>query len=319
MVDEKSRPSMGSRITLRHLRCFAAVADTGSFTLAANRLFQTQSSLTATIKQLEEFAGLKLFDRTTRRVEMTKEAIWFKEVAERVLRDFDVAVADLEAMSRSDRGRMSIAASDSVVAQVLMPVLGLYRGAHPQVSVTIEAAGSDRVERAVLASEIDFGLGSRVNGFAELEYRALFADTLGVIVPPGHRLCTSTGPVAWNDIGQFKFVSLTEDTGVGAILSHHRERGLPPVIEGSDLASSGAALYSLMKLGGRICVLPSLAAASVPLSEFSFRTLREPVIERETYLLTRRGRSLSPNSQRLLDIMLKWIASSALPNGLRRL
>src|SRR3546814_9915563 len=64
---------MNRRISLRHLRCFIAVAEAESFTVAASRLFLTQSSLTTTIQQFEDLVGLKLFDRNTRRVVMRSE------------------------------------------------------------------------------------------------------------------------------------------------------------------------------------------------------------------------------------------------------
>src|SRR4051812_9522073 len=126
-----TRDTMRANIKIRHLRCFVAVAETGSFTLAANRLFQTQTSLTATIKQLEEVAGLRLFDRTTRRVELTKDAIWFKTVAERVLLDFDNAISDLQAVSKGQRGHIKIAVAPSMMTHVLAPTLKSFRALYP--------------------------------------------------------------------------------------------------------------------------------------------------------------------------------------------
>src|SRR3546814_15519184 len=76
---------MNRRISLRHLRCFIAVAEAESFTVAASRLFLTQSSLTTTIQQFEDLVGLKLFDRNTRRVVMTHEAQRFKIGADYIL------------------------------------------------------------------------------------------------------------------------------------------------------------------------------------------------------------------------------------------
>ena len=62
-------------VTLRQLRAFVAVADTGSFTLAAERLFITQSALSGLIKELESTLGLRLFDRSTRRLRLVDCAV----------------------------------------------------------------------------------------------------------------------------------------------------------------------------------------------------------------------------------------------------
>ena len=58
-------------VTLRQLQAFVAVSQTGSFTLAAERLFITQSALSGLIKELEASLGLRLFDRSTRRLRLS--------------------------------------------------------------------------------------------------------------------------------------------------------------------------------------------------------------------------------------------------------
>ncbi|MEH6811770.1 MAG: LysR family transcriptional regulator, partial [Motiliproteus sp.] len=64
---------MANNLSVRHLRAFTQIAGCGSFTRAAESLHLTQSTLTATIKQLEQQLGLSLLDRTTRRVLLTSE------------------------------------------------------------------------------------------------------------------------------------------------------------------------------------------------------------------------------------------------------
>ena len=90
---------MADRVTLKHLRAFVAVAETGSFTLGAARLCVTQSALTAVIQQFEAAVAQKMFDRSTRRVDLTRQAEQFLPEAQRVLRAFDNAVGDLMDLS----------------------------------------------------------------------------------------------------------------------------------------------------------------------------------------------------------------------------
>jgi len=99
--------------SIRHIRAFLAVARDGSFTRAAESLHLTQSTLTGTIKQLEEQAGLTLFDRTTRQVLLSGEGERFLPVAERLLSDFDTAMTDLRAVAEQQQGQVGIAASPS--------------------------------------------------------------------------------------------------------------------------------------------------------------------------------------------------------------
>ncbi|HEY6630341.1 MAG TPA: LysR family transcriptional regulator [Rhizobiaceae bacterium] len=310
---------MGAGIKLRHLRCFVAVADTGSFTLAANRLFQTQSSLTATIKQFEEAAGLKLFDRTTRRVELTRDAVWFKVIAERVLRDFDNAIADLEAASKSQRGHIKIAVAPSMMTHVLAPTLKAFRKHYPDVSISVYDQGSDKIERSVLDGDVDFGLSSRLNNFPDLDYVPVLADPFGVVFPMDHELASWQGDLTWADIRGYSYIGLTEDTGIGATLARHPELGSFAQADSLDHASSTTSLGALLQLGGKISVLPALAAHSSLLQDFGFRELSAPTIRREICLITRHLRSHSPSTQRILKILMTTIKSSDQVHGAKAL
>jgi DNA-binding transcriptional LysR family regulator len=306
---------MAARISLRHIRCFVAVAETGSFTLAAGRLFQTQSSLTATIQQLESSVGLRLFDRTTRRVELTREAQWFKEVADRVLREFDNAIGDLEAVAKSQRGHVRIAAAPSIMIHVLAPTLSAFRKSYPGISISVQDGGSDRIERAVLNGEMDFGLSSRLNNFPNLDYVPILSDPFGAIYPADHPIACWKGKLTWKDLGSYDYIGLTGDTGIGAVLDQYPELGLKERIESSDRASSTTSLYALLSIGGKISVLPALAAQASPLAEFKFKLLHEPELTREICLITRHLRSHSPNAQRILDVLMETVKSTALLHG----
>lgn len=299
---------MGARLSLRHLRCFVAVAETGSFTIAAGRLFQTQSSLTGAVQQLEASIGMKLFDRTTRRVEMTEEARRFKPVAERVLREFDTALDDLHAVAKSQQGHVRIAAAPSMMLHVVTPALSLFRQEFPGISISVHDGGSNKIERQVLEGEMDFGIAARLNNFQDLDYMPILRDRLGVICPARHPLARASGPLKWSDLAPHDYVGLTSDTGIGALVAQHLERLAIGRKPGSlDQASSTTSLYALLSLGGRYSVLTALSARTAPLKEFEFRELHEPVITRDMCLIRRQLRSMSPPSLRFLEVLTSVI------------
>jgi DNA-binding transcriptional LysR family regulator len=303
------------QISLRHVRCFLAVAETGSFTVAASRLFQTQSSLTATIQQFEEAVGIKLFERTTRRVDLTPEAIRFKSVAEKLVCDFDNAIGDLQAIAKGLQGHVRIAAAPSIVIHVLTPALKSFRQLYPDITISVQDAGSARIEKAVLEGEVDFGIASRLRDYPELDYKPILRDPFGVIMPPEHPLAKGKGAVRWSDLKKYEYIALTNDTGIGAFLENYPELGLTGQAHPYDHASSTNSLYAMLKLGGKISVLPSLAAQASPMTEFKFRELTEPHITREICLITRQLRSFSPNTQRILDVLMETLRATPLLNG----
>jgi DNA-binding transcriptional LysR family regulator len=295
------------KITLRHLRSFLAIAQTGSFTLAASRLFQTQSTLTATIQQFEEEIGLKLFERNTRRVELTMDGINFHPVAEKIIRDFDNALNDLQAISKSQQGLIRIAAAPSMAVHVLSPALVTFREHFPDVKIWVQDGGSAKIEKAVLDGEVDFGLTSRLKNYPELDYRPVLHDVFGVVMAQNHPLARLKKPLCWSDLSNEEFIGLTADTGIGALLENYPNIPLGKNSNPHDHASSTTSLYAMLRLSGKISVLPALAARAGPMQEFVFCELNEPRITREICLITRHLRTFSPNTQRILDVLMETI------------
>ncbi|MEZ7829010.1 LysR family transcriptional regulator, partial [Brachymonas denitrificans] len=82
-------------VTLRQLRAFVAVARTGSFTLAAESLFITQSALSGLIKELEQALGLRLFDRSTRRLQLSDAGSDLVTHIEKILLDLDGVIDEV--------------------------------------------------------------------------------------------------------------------------------------------------------------------------------------------------------------------------------
>ena len=79
-------------VTLRQLRAFLAVTRTGSFTLAAESLYITQSALSGLIKELEQVLGVRLFDRSTRRIQLSEVGRGIYPLIEKSLADLDGAL-----------------------------------------------------------------------------------------------------------------------------------------------------------------------------------------------------------------------------------
>jgi DNA-binding transcriptional LysR family regulator len=302
--------------TLRHLRCFATVAREGSFTQAAKRMFITQSSLTAAIQQLEQAVGLRLFDRTTRRVTLTREGVSFVPVAERLLNDFDVAVADVRAVAERQRGHVSIAAAPSVVALVLAPAIAGFSATYPNIRVAVSDGGAELVQQRVLASEADFGITSRWADDPGLDFRPLICDRFGVVCRGDHALGRAKTRIAWKRLQGERYIGLGVDTGIRIMLQS--SPGLPAMLRTPHFeVSSTGSLYAMLDAGLGISVLPALAANLKPLNQLAFRELAEPALERTICVITRRGRALSPAAQSMLDMIARHLRSHALPPGTR--
>src|SRR5690348_14881347 len=114
-------------ITIKQLRAFAAVADAGSFTDAATRLYLTQSGLSLLVKELEGELGVRLFDRSTRRISLTVAGADFYPLALRVLQDLDSAVNSALQLQDVQRGAIRIACTPLYSSGLMPAAMDAYR------------------------------------------------------------------------------------------------------------------------------------------------------------------------------------------------
>lgn len=307
---------MNRIMSLRHFRAFVAVANSGSFTVAARELFLTQSALTATIQQFEDAIGFRLFDRSTRRVAMTPEAQRFKSQAEHILRQFDSAVADLESFAQGQRGHVRIAAAASVTHYFLGKAIADLRVDYPDITVSLHDAASEQVERMVEQGEVDFAFASPHKRLDELVYTPLFEDRYGLVCRRDHPYAEGRRPLRWPDLAAAEYIGFTADTGIGAYLRQHAGR-TDLFANGGNEVSNTSSLAAILKWTGGYSVLPALAAARITGPDLVFRSLTTPTLIRQVHLVTRKLRSLSPGSALLVDYMLRTLRESPVPNGVR--
>ena len=300
-----------NNISIRHLRAFCEVAQQQSFTLAAKALFVTQSTLTTTVQQLEEQVGVKLFDRSTRKVYLTATGAEFLPTAQRLLFDFDGFLKDLSATAQVQRGQVAVAASPSFTSELLPAVVAQFHQAYPQVKTTLVDVTAQQIEQMVASHEVDFGIGSNRSGRQELSYTPLLKDSFGVVFPSDSAQAASS-PATWADCQNQTVLELTSDTGIQAFLKLLPE---PLGVEGVLSASSPATLGALVDKGLGVAILPALAASTAAFAGLTFRPLAEPRLERTLYLIERKERALSPAGEQFKALIIESLKTQSLPKG----
>lgn len=118
-------------ISLRQLRAFVAVARTGSFTLAAEGLFITQSALSGLIKEMERSLGVRLFDRSTRRIQLTDIGRGIYPLIDKILHDLDGVLEEVAHLKALKKGVVRVAAPQLMASTLLPEVIAAYTARHP--------------------------------------------------------------------------------------------------------------------------------------------------------------------------------------------
>ena len=297
-------------VTLRQLRAFVAVADTGSFTLAAERLFITQSALSGLIKELESTLGLRLFDRSTRRLRLSDTGRELYPQIEKILHDLDGVVSEVGNLKDLQRGSVRVAVPQLLACTLLPELMAGFRAEHPGVQLRLVDCAVESVMARVFSGEVDIGIGPEREANSDIAAEQLFCLPFMAVMPPGHALARRR-KLQWPDLagqslitlqGQFTEL-LVSDVGEAA-RDLHKEAFMQVTFMTTALA--------LVRAGLGITLCMPYARSLVEQFGLVMRPVGDPVVERSFWIFTRRGRALSPAAQGFRSFLEQQLKDSLL-------
>ncbi|GGX24637.1 LysR family transcriptional regulator [Pigmentiphaga litoralis] len=143
---------------LTPIRAFLAVADAGSFTGAARKMGVSRSAVTGHVQELEQHLGVRLLNRTTRRVSLTREGERYAERAGLLLQGLATLDAEIQTRSGRTEGHLHVEMSESVANARVLPRLPEFVRAYPDVSLRI-SLNEGAVDPSVSGADIGLRVG----------------------------------------------------------------------------------------------------------------------------------------------------------------
>lgn len=140
------------------LQAFLAVADNGSFSLAAEQLYLTQPAVSKRIATLEVQVGARLFDRIGRRVSLTEAGRLLLPRAREILVMVDDSRRALANLTGDIGGSLTMATSHHIGLHRLPPILKAYTQAHPEVRMDMRFLDSEQAYQGVLDGELEIAV-----------------------------------------------------------------------------------------------------------------------------------------------------------------
>jgi LysR family transcriptional regulator for metE and metH len=177
-------------ISVKQLRLVRAVAEEGSLTRAARRLFVTQPALSHQLALLERQLGVPVFHRVGKRLVASAAGERLLRSAAGVLAELDDLETDLRLHAQGAAGRLRVTTQCYTAYHWLPEILPTYLNEYPGIDFRIVAEASTRAEEALVAGEVDIGLVYDVKDRERLELLPLFVDEQVMIVAPGHELAS---------------------------------------------------------------------------------------------------------------------------------
>lgn len=290
---------------LTDLRAFVAVADLGSFRAAAEALHLTQPALSRRVDKLEQALAFRLFDRTTRKVEINAMGRSFLPRARHVLDELDRALLGMTDLSDRLRGQVTVACVPSAVSAFVADALQAFRRQFPRIGVRIVDDGATHVLQAVTRSDADFGITYLGTREPDLEFEPLFDEAFVLACRRDHPLARRRR-VSWSELAAHDCMMPAPGSG-NRILIDQALAGLPARVAqaGSVEVRHVPALLSLVEAGIGVGVMPRFAVpAGLPGGIVSV-PLVEPEITRTIGTIRRRARPLAPAAQAFHDLLRK--------------
>jgi DNA-binding transcriptional LysR family regulator len=277
---------------LNDLKAFRAVVEQGSFRRAAEAIRITQSALSRRIEKLESALGVKLLERTTRKVALSNVGRAFLPQVERLLDDLDLALLSVGDGGALRTGTLTIACVPSAAYYFMPHAIRAFHGQYPNVRISLLDASANEVSAAVASGEADFGVSFTGNLAPEIEFSPLLEERYVIACRQDHPLARQA-EVTWAEAYRHDYISLGKASGNRLVL----DRALAGmVVQKQSIceAQHVTTLLGLIEAGLGIAAVPSIAMPLGTHPILAQVALVEPQVTRQMGVLKRRGRTLTP-------------------------
>lgn len=293
---------MAVNFDLHDLIAFRAAAELANFRQAAEAVHISQPAFSRRIDKLEQALGVRLFERTTRRVTLTAVGRDFARKVGLLLDDLDATLLAVRGVGTARMGEVCVACVPSTVYYFLSEVIHRYRERYPKLRVKVFDASANEVLSAVASGEADFGLNFIGSSEPGIEFQPLIEERFVAACRRDHPLARRRS-ATWKDLCAHDFIAVDKSSGnrllLDQALAHVPDRP-QPIYEARHVTT----LLGLVEAGLGVAAVPSSAMPGPDHPVLVSVPLTDPVVTRHIGLIRRQGRRLSPEAQQLYDFFM---------------
>lgn len=278
---------------VRQLRYFLAIARTEHLTEAARELFVTQSTVSHSLRQLEEELGAPLFDRVGRGLRLSQAGQVFRVHAGRALQEIEAGRMALAELQGLRAGTLVLGVIPSFLDTLVPAAVAEFSAAFPRVRVIVRDLRAGAIEELLAAGELDVGVAFHPAGREEIETEPLFDERLVCVVARGHALA-GRRQVAVSTLARWPLALLPRSFSTRRLIDDAFRQAGAAARTNVEMESVSS-LMAACRAGGLATIVGERAARLAP--DLAALPIAGPVIVRRAGLLWRRGASRSPAAQ----------------------
>jgi DNA-binding transcriptional LysR family regulator len=282
------------------LETFLAVANTGSFSAAANQVHRTQPAVSQIVRKLEEEVGEPLFDRSSRDGMLTDAGRVLEEYAQKLLNLRREARASLAELRQFQRGTLVIAANE-FTALYLLHVLEDFRRFCPMINISVQRSLASNIADEITNHTVELGVLSFRPESPALQSVAVFRDELTFVVPPGHPLAKA-GSVSIRQLGAESFIAHNVISPYRMKVLEAFKRHKTPLNIGVELPTIEA-IKRFVGAGNGVALVPGISVEpELARGELVAVPVKELKLERKLRVAYRKGGQLSHAARAFLQV-----------------
>ncbi len=285
---------------LKQMRAFCEVVRTGSITLAAQKMFLSQPSVTLQIQAMERELGVTVFERRGPVLKLTPDGETLYALAKPLVEGIDSLEENFAAQhGKLDSGELNIGAGESTILYILPEAVRRFVTTYPRIQLKIHnETGRDGL-KMLRADEIDLAVGSMLDVPDDITYQPVVTFDPVLIVPLGHPLAGKTS-VTLEEISQYGLILPPRHLSTWRMVKyvfqqHNLTFSVTLEAGGWEVIKKYVELGMGISIVTDICLTGDEKLARIPLTQY--------FPQRGYGLVLRKGRFLSPQARRFVEIL----------------
>jgi DNA-binding transcriptional LysR family regulator len=282
-------------IGVEELETFLAIAELGSFSKAAERLFLAQPSISNRVQRLERAVSARLFERTTRAVVLTPAGERLRLRVQPIINDLHAVLDEFRTEGESRKRVVAVATTAMLAAMLLPQVIQRFTKANPSIRIELHDDVTPQLASDIRSQRIDFAVMARGAAFDGISFEPVVSSKFMVVGPHGHPALAS-GAITAKALSRYPFLALAA--------YHKKLDALTAALDGGEftLAAVGtvsnvSTLLGFVSAGLGLTVLPSIVLSVggiIDDTRFDIAHLRDVSLVREYGIASLTGQEWSP-------------------------
>ena len=285
---------------LKQLRAFCMTAKTGSISLAAEALFQSQPTVTLQIQALEREMNITVFERRGPNISLTPEGVVLLQIAQPLVDGIEGLEENFHAhFGRLDHGEINIAAGESTILYIMPQFIKKFAETYPGIQIKLHNVTGRDGMAMLRADEADLAIGSMLEVPDDIIYRPSLSYSSTLIAPENHPL-SKKKKITLDNIAQYGLILPPRHLATWRMLEmvfgqHGSKFHVSLEAGGWEIIKKYVGLDMGVSIVSSVCLTDDDELFTYPLDEY--------MPKRSYGVVVRRGKFLSPQSQAFIDMI----------------